>query len=85
LAGALCLGLIWPLTKLVLKGEATHYAVKTVTQQALPQQEEEKKEKEVKNPKDALGCRIWNRVDRHKKHGLVRDAIRAACNKEAEE
>ena len=86
LAAVLCLGLLWPLTKVVLKGEATHYAVKTVTQQVLPQQEENKKPAtEVKDTKDSLGCRLWNLVDRHQKHGLVRDSIRAACNKEEEE
>ena len=86
MAGVLCLGLLWPLTKFVLKGEATHFALKTVTQKILPPQEEgQKPDKEVKAPKDSLGCRLWNRVDSHKKHGLVRDSIRAACSKEEEE
>jgi hypothetical protein len=85
LAGVLCLGLLWPLTKFVLKGEATHYAVKTVMQQIVPPHEEEKKPaKEEKDTKDSLGCRLWNHMDRQKKHGLVRDSIRAACQTEGE-
>jgi hypothetical protein len=84
-AGVLCLGLLWPLTKFILRGEATHYAVKTVTQQIVPPQEEDKKPaKEVKDTKDSWGCRMWNKVDRHKKHGPARDAIRAACTREEE-
>jgi hypothetical protein len=86
IAGVLCLGLLWPLTKLVLKGEATHYAVRTVARQvAAPPDEDHKSDKDIKTAKDALGCRFWNTVDRHKKHGLVRDAIRAACHKEEEQ
>jgi|GraSoiStandDraft_41_1057321.scaffolds.fasta_scaffold2443597_2 hypothetical protein len=85
LAGVVCLGLLWPLTKFVLKGEAAHYAVKTVTQQVLPHEEDKKPAKEVIDTRDSWGCRMWNRIDRHKKHGLVRDSIRTACNKEEEE
>src|SRR2546421_451982 len=84
LAGVLSLGLLWPVAKFALKAEVGHQVIHRVAEKVT----ESKETKEVQEPhekKESLGCRMWNRVDGHKKNGLIRDHIRAACTKGEEQ
>jgi hypothetical protein len=80
-AGVLCLGLLWPLAKTIVRGEIIHYAVQKTAEKVVESQEPQEK-KEVTEKKEPFGCRVWNRIDGHKKNGLVRDWLRTACTKE---